>query len=138
MEEREKYKLRLKSLTNAVSGFELLMKKNISGYDDIITDGLMNGRIQKFEYCTELLWKNIKRFLWVVDGVDVSTPKSAIKQFYVVGYIKSDEFEILYDMIEDRNILSHIYREEDFLEIHSRLEKYLPIMKKVIKIISVS
>ena len=136
MEEKEKYKLRLNTLVAAMDGFSKLMEKDITLFDEIVSDGLMNGRIQKFEYCTELLWKTVKNFLWINDGIDSKSPKSTIKEFFLAGHIDKNEYELLFEMINDRNRLSHIYKEEYFVEIHNKLNKYLSIIRKTIGIIS--
>ena len=47
------------------------------------------------------------------------------------GIISEDEYELLLEMLDDRNRLSHIYKEEFFNEIHSKLSNYLFVMKKV-------
>ena len=138
MEEKEKYKLKLITLNNAINGFSSLMEKDITLFDEVISDGLMNGRIQKFEYCSELLWKTAKKFLWIYDGIDAKSPKSTMKELFLANYLTEDEYEILFEMINDRNRLSHIYKEDYFLEIHEKLKDYLIIMKKTAMVISTS
>ncbi|MCK5456482.1 MAG: HI0074 family nucleotidyltransferase substrate-binding subunit [Melioribacteraceae bacterium] len=138
MEEKEKYKLKLKTLNNAIKGFSSLMEKDITLFDEVISDGLMNGRIQKFEYCSELLWKTAKKFLWIYDGIDAKSPKSTMKELFLANYIAEEEYEVLFEMINDRNRLSHIYKEGYFLEIHKKLINYLIIMKKLKNVISES
>ena len=115
----------------ALNGLELLLQKDLSLCDPVITDGVRNGRVQKFEYCTELLWKTIKRFLLVVHGIETVSPKTAVKELYTIGRVTADEYDVLCSMIDARNMLSHVYRVEYFEEVHARLDAYTAAMKRV-------
>jgi len=127
-------KYKLKELEKAVRNFEDSMNIKISLFTDIVKDSIESGQIQKFEFSCELLWKTIKAFLYEVEGLDVKTPKSAVKEFFNSGYIEYKEYELLMQMIDDRNMLSHIYKEEMLKEILARVKDYLILMKKVLKI----
>jgi nucleotidyltransferase substrate binding protein (TIGR01987 family) len=118
-------------LMQALNGLEMLLQKDLSLFDPVITDGVKNGSIQKFEYCTELLWKTIKRFLLTVHGIETISPKMAVKELFSVGVVTEDEYVDLCSIIDARNMLSHVYREEYFEEVYSKLHKYLAVMKKV-------
>ena len=70
MDSLDRFRRKVSVLQQALNGLELILEKDLSLFDPIITDGVKNGRIQKFEYCTELLWKTIKRYLLVVHGIE--------------------------------------------------------------------
>ncbi|MGH9361291.1 MAG: HI0074 family nucleotidyltransferase substrate-binding subunit [Thermoanaerobaculia bacterium] len=123
--------MRIDTFRQAVEGFADLLALDISVFDAKVQDGLKNGQVQKFEYSTELAWKTIKKFLFVLDGIDAGTPKSAIKEFYLAGYVREADYETLLAMIEDRNRLSHVYRAEEFEKIHGQLKRHTEVMKKV-------
>ncbi len=134
--------IRLKQFKNALDGFEYLVDLD---FEDLktrvnakIIDGIKNGQAQKFELCTELEWKIVKRFLYEHDGIDSRSPKQAIKDFYLAGYIEEKDYFLLNDMINDRNKLSHIYNEKEFNKIVDRFPQYLKLMKKVYQIVSIS
>lgn len=131
MEQRERFQLKLKTLSKAISGFEASLKIDISNFDNDVADVIKNGRIQKFEYSSELVWKTIKEFLSFVHSIDVKSPKQSVKEFFLLDIISNDEYETLLNMLDDRNKLSHIYKEEFFDEIHNKLDGYLSVMKKV-------
>ena len=65
MEQAEAYKYKLSRLIKAVSGFRKIVEIDTSKFNLLIKDAIKNARIQKFEYCTELLWKIIKTFLYL-------------------------------------------------------------------------
>jgi nucleotidyltransferase substrate binding protein (TIGR01987 family) len=115
----------------ALNGLEMLLQKDLSLFDPVVTDGVKNGRIQKFEYCTELLWKTVRRFLLTVHGIETVSPKTAVKECFVIGQISGDEYATLCSMIDDRNLLSHMYREEFFEGVHSKLDMHAAVMKKI-------
>ena len=122
---------RLEDFSSALNTLEQSLRFDLTKYKDIELDVVKSGQIQKFEYCTELCWKAIKVFLNIIHGIDVVSPKSAIKEFYRVELIREPEYELLNQMLDDRNRLSHIYNELFFEEIYLKLNYYLDLMKKV-------
>jgi hypothetical protein len=87
MEQAKAYKYKLSRLIKAVAGFRKVVEIDVSKFNLLIKDAIKNARIQKFEYCTELLWKTIKTFLYLNDKVDVKTPAQTMKAFLNAGYI---------------------------------------------------
>ena len=64
-------------------------------------------------------------------SIDSKTPKSSIKELYRIGYSNEETYRSLINMINDRNMLSHIYNEEEFNKIYNKLPEYLKAMKTV-------
>jgi nucleotidyltransferase substrate binding protein (TIGR01987 family) len=137
MEQRDRFQLKLESLIKAITGFENSLNINLAEYNKEVSDVIKNGRIQKFQYSSELTWKAIKDYLYLFHSIDAKSPKHSIKEFYLLKAISQEEYETLLNMLDDRNKLSHIYNEEYFDEIHSKLLGYLAVMKKVEKILKV-
>lgn len=131
MEQRQIFKLKLKVFKDALAGFEETLGINKNKFDPVVKDAIENGQIQKFEYCAELAWKLVKKYIFVYHGIDCSSPKSAIKEFLLTSEISETDYELLMNMIDDRNMLSHIYRKLYFDEILGKLDGYLHIMKKI-------
>lgn len=77
-----------------------------------MADNIKSGQIQKFEFTIELLWKTVQVFLFEVDDVDVVTLKSVTKAFVEAGDCDYGTYELFIRAINDRNQLSHIYRQE--------------------------
>ncbi len=136
MERTEVYKLKLKSFQEALESFKNLLSKDISNLDDVLKDGIRNGRIQKFEYCFEMLWKLIKRFLLIQDGIETTSPKGTIKEFFLNKYISNEQYELLIQMLDDRNTMSHVYDESSFRQLNRNLEQYAALMVDLTKILS--
>lgn len=84
-----------------------------SGFDDVYLDLV----VKRFEFTYEMSWKALKRYLDFL-GIEAINPRSVFKEAYAQSII-SDE-NIWLDMIEQRNLSSHIY---DELEISGILDK---------------
>ena len=49
--------------------------------------------------------------------------------------ITEEAYEILYEIINARNALAHVYDKTRFEEIYKKLFEYLPIIKETTKVI---
>ncbi len=115
LERVEKFKKALKRLEEAVE----------KAQDELDRDGV----IQRFEFTVELLWKTLKAIL-LYQGVECFSPRDCIKKAFRYGIIDDDE--ILLDMLEDRNLSSHVYDEATAEEIFNRIKNfYLKHLKKL-------
>ena len=79
--------------------------------------------------------ETVQVFLFEVDGVDVVTPKSVAKEFVEAGYCDYDTFELFIRAINDRNQLSHIYRQEMAESIRQRLPEYVKVVERIVSAI---
>ncbi len=132
MEPREIFRSKFFAYKQAVEGFLRSLQIDISNFDEVVQDSIKNGQIQKFEYCTELTWKIVKRFLYLFAGLDTNSPKDSMKNLFLAKYVDRKDYEELIVMIEDRNMLSHIYRQEYFDKIHAKLKDYSELMGRII------
>lgn len=131
MEKRITYKV--KQFKAAILNFEESLSINLNDFPSIVIDSLKSGRVQKYEFCVELLWKTIKVFLYEINGLDCKSPRQTIKEFYNLGYVSSKDFEKLLEILDDRNQLSHIYNKDQFNEIYNRIVNCLYVFKIVLK-----
>ena len=131
MEPADTLAARLTDFMSSLNSFEQSLQLEMAKYQGVELDTIKNGQIQKLEYCIELCWKTIKVFLNTIHGVDAVSPKSTIKEFYRVALINEQQYELLNEMLDDRNRLSHIYNELFFEDIYLKLNDYLVVMKKV-------
>lgn len=107
--------------------FERLREAVEKAVDDLDRD----GTIQRFEFTIELLWKFLKIYL-EYNGVDCFSPRDCIKKAFKHGLIKDDE--IILDMLEDRNLSSHVYSEDIAKDIFNRIKNaYIPALEAIIK-----
>lgn len=80
-----------------------------------------DGVIQRFEFTTELAWKATREYLMDQGFVDINSPKSVMKEAFSYGLITDDKIWI--QILNDRNLTSHIYKEEIADEICDRIIK---------------
>lgn len=78
-----------------------------------------DGVIQRFEFTTELAWKATCEYLLDQGFVEVNSPKSVMKEAFSYGLIKNDEIWV--QILNDRNLTSHIYKEDISIEICNRI-----------------
>lgn len=88
---------------------------------------VIDATIQRFEFTVELFWKALKKHLKQDFGIEVYGPKKVLEQAYVNSLIDNEQLWI--DMLEDRNMTSHTYKEDLADEIYIRIKKYVPEMK---------
>lgn len=88
----------------------------------------VDGTVQRFEFTFELAWKAIKDAL-AAEGVDERTPRSVLRAAFAIGWLE-DEAAWL-DMLEDRNLTSHTYKEELALELYGRLPGHAGALRAV-------
>lgn len=127
-----KFTRKLNDLEAALSNFRDALTLEPALFPELVADNIKSGQIQKFEFTVELLWKTVQVFLFEVDGVDVITPKSVAKEFVEAGYCDYEAYELLIRAINDRNQLSHIYRQEMAESIWQRLPEYVSLVEQIV------
>lgn len=90
-------------------------------------DYIIDATIQRFEFVIELYWKVLKKIL-IYEKVEATSPRDVIRNAYRFELI--DDEKAWLAMLDDRNQTSHVYREEDALEIFEHIKKYTPILQK--------
>lgn len=94
-------------------------------YNDLI-QALRDSLIQRFEYSVDLSWKYLKDYLEIIHKVvpEVRSPKNIIRESAKLGILSEEEAQTAIDMIESRNLTSHIYREEIAEMIYASIPQY--------------
>ena len=80
---------------------------------------LVDGTMQRFEFCFELACKSLKLALSEWEGLSSASPRQALEQAYALRWIECEEPWL--QMLQDRNLSSHTYREGLAREIHARI-----------------
>lgn len=121
----EKTKQSIENLERALSRLKNAINTPLSEQSDLLID----GTIQRFEFCIELFWKMLKRAL-LESGIESGTPREAIQEAYQAKWLNDEQLWI--QMLQDRNRTSHVYEEEVAREIFSRVPKYYEIMNQAL------
>lgn len=88
------------------------------GNGDIVLD----VAAKRFEFTYEMAWRALKRFLDYL-GIDARAPRPVFKEAFAQGLLTEEQ--VWLDMIEMRNLSSHVYDEQEISRILSELERYL-------------
>lgn len=109
------------------------LAKALDRFDEALAVPLTNplaidGTIQRFEFSFELTWKAIKIVAFYF-GSDHRSPRDALKAAYGFGWI--DDEAIWLEMLKDRNLCSHTYREDIANSVYRKLPTYALAMRKL-------
>ena len=114
-------------LNKTERAFERLKESISRVEDDLHRDGV----IQRFEFTIELLWKAIKAIL-EYKMIECFSPRDCIKSAFRHGLINDDE--VILDMLDDRNIASHIYDEKIAEKVFNRIkEVYISNLERILE-----
>jgi len=83
--------------------------------------------IQVFEYCFETYWKFLKKVCLSL-GVATNSPRSTLQQAYEMQLI--DQETLWLEIMDSRNLTSHVYREPMARMIYENCKRYCKVMVK--------
>lgn len=86
---------------------------------------IQDATIQRFEFCIELYWKVLRKFL-AYEQIDAVTPREVLKNAYQFGLIDNENDWI--SMLIDRNRTLHVYKKEEAQRIFENIKSYYPVM----------
>lgn len=92
-----------------------------------LSDLERDGMIQRFEYTQELAWKLLKNYIEYQGEAQMGGSRDTIRQAFRLGLIENSE--PWFDMLESRNLTSHVYDEETEMTVIERIvDTYYPIL----------
>jgi nucleotidyltransferase substrate binding protein (TIGR01987 family) len=80
-----------------------------------------DATIQRFEFCIELFWKTLKK-ICIAERLKAATPKEVLQNAFEIGLIEG--CDVWFMMIDDRDLVAHIYKFEVAREIYYRIDSY--------------
>ena len=108
------------------------LKEAVILYNDEKKEIYIDAMIQRFEFCTELSWKLMKKYLDDNLVIEHTSPRSVVKEAYKQGLI--EDGEIWLDILEDRNLTSHTYDEITANKIRDNIiNNYLNVFESFLK-----
>lgn len=107
-------------------------KASILMDNDELEKLLRDSSIQRFEFCSDLFWKYLKKYEEEVLELylEAISPRTVILAACKARIVSETDSEVLLDLIRSRNFTSHIYREEIADRINAKLPGYYKTMKK--------
>lgn len=92
-----------------------------------LSDLERDGMNQRFEYTQELAWKLLKNYIEYQGEAQMGGSRDTIRQAFRLGLIENSE--PWFDMLESRNLTSHVYDEETEMTVIERIvDTYYPIL----------
>jgi nucleotidyltransferase substrate binding protein (TIGR01987 family) len=93
----------------------------------------VSGIIQAFEFTFELAWKTLQKVL-IKEGFEPRGPKHCIELALKHGHIQFQDEEIWKEMLADRNMTVHTYREEIAnLVLSNIINKYIVTFESLLQ-----
>lgn len=93
---------------------------------------IRDATIQRFEYTFEALWKFLKEYLKVEEGIICNSPKSCFREIFSLGFLTEEETVKCLEMTDRRNDTSHTYKEEISQIIYGKTKEYFLLMKNLL------
>jgi len=106
---------------NALQRFNEMVDRREEFHQHGFGDVYLDLAVKRFEFTFEMSWKAIKRYLAYV-GIEALSPRACFKEAYAQKLIKSED--IWLDMIEQRNLTSHVYNQAEAAGILKKLSDY--------------
>ncbi len=108
------------------------LQEAIDDYEKMGLESIRDGAIQRFEFCTELAWKTIREHLLDMGYTEVNSPKAVMKTAFADGLLENEQAWL--DMVNDRNLTSHVYDEEQAARIYDHIRHvYCPLFSAVLE-----
>ena len=97
----------------------------MEGLEDVLSEMLKEGLIQRFEYTHELAWNVMKDYAEYQGNNNVGGSRDATREAFQLKLI--EDGGLWMDMIRSRNKTSHTYNEATANEIYTKiLKEYFP------------
>ena len=106
----------------ALERFRIVVTERNRWVEEGNGDIVLDVAAKRFEFTYEMAWKALKRVLDYL-GIDARAPRPVFKEAYAQGLLEDEK--VWLDMIEMRNLSSHVYDEHEISRILSELERYL-------------
>ena len=92
-----------------------------------------DATIQRFEYTFEAIWKFLKEYLKVQEGIISNSPKRCFKEIFPLGFLTEEETVQCLEMTDRRNDTSHTYKEDVAQLIYNSIQEYYTLMQNLIE-----
>lgn len=111
----------LYNFSRALDRFSSAIERRDELYREGFGDIFLDLAVKRFEFTYEMAWKALKRYLDFI-GIEALSPRTCFREAYQQRMI-SDQ-GVWLEMIEQRNLSSHVYSEIEIEGILTRLDVY--------------
>lgn len=119
----------LEALQSAVEDFEQVKKNSLPDPKNYIRDALL----KRFELAVDHSCKYQKDYLESICGISLQArgPKPMFRECLRAGVLNETDTIKAIEMIDSRNLVSHIYKDETSDIISKKIGDYCSLMKKL-------
>ena len=114
----------------ALDRFRLVVTEKSRWIEEGNGDIVLDVAAKRFEFTYEMAWKALKRLL-DYQGIDARSPRAVFKEAYAARLIADEQ--VWLDMIEMRNLSSHIYDEHEISRLLSQLDRFLSAFEHLLR-----
>ncbi|MEW6609939.1 MAG: HI0074 family nucleotidyltransferase substrate-binding subunit [bacterium] len=122
----ERFELRQKDAAKALDTLKQILEEPFS---IIVRD----ATIQRFEYTFEAIWKFLKEYLREQEGIICNSPKSCFREAFSLELLTEEETVGFLEMTDDRNMTTHIYKEEVSEILYGKMPDYYRLMETLLE-----
>ncbi|OGO73572.1 MAG: hypothetical protein A3K41_15215 [Chloroflexi bacterium RIFOXYD12_FULL_57_15] len=119
----ERIRERLEDALRALATFEKVAK--LEEPSEIERD----AAIQRFEYTFETTWKAAQAYLADQGMTEIGSPKSVIRASFKMEMFNKETAQKLMNMVDDRNLTVHTYKEEFAVKLYNRLAGHAALLR---------
>lgn len=113
-----------------------LAQQTLSTFNEVlqmsVNPVVRDATLHRFEFAVEAVWKLCQLYLHEKEGLEVNTPKSALRGCFQVRLLDEDQTRIALKMVDDRNLTVHTYNEALAEKIYAQMPIYYDIMQIVV------
>ena len=80
-----------------------------------------DAAIMRFAYTFEATWKAAQLYLYEREGIEAGSPKQTVRASRRAGFLTDEQAESALKMVDDRNLVAHVYREAVAQDLEARL-----------------
>lgn len=122
-----RWQQRHNNLGRALARLEEACDRESEDYSELELAGLA----KTFEFTFELTWKTLKDLLFY-EGYEANSPRTTIDTSFEAEYVDEGDHGILIDAMVNRNLLSHIYDEDEARAAVEQIQlRYFPVLQRV-------
>ena len=108
-------------------------KKAISDSEDIETqEERRDSTIKRFELTYDLLWKYLREYIATAQGITFDSPRKVFQQCLASSITNEQETKQLLQLIESRNLTTHVYDVELADEVALQISHYFNLIHTII------
>ncbi len=126
-----KYDTLLKAYATLDEIIDLFTTTKKEQHNEVLLLALQDSVIKRFEFCYDLTWKYLKKYLHVKHGITVKSPKTTFQESLNQGITSQEETAHLFTMVIDRNTTSHEYDIQAAREISERVMLYAQLFNTI-------